>query len=163
MHKCHYSVLSLYAGLYNSGTNCWFYRNTKYFVRCIDTTALLPVCFLYKIWRDHCFNRITLQRRYNAVVGSHEHWPRYTWSALYWTWQPHPLEPLQFPPVIMRYYTLHVCYIVCSFFIYLFFIFFIVETLCMYLTWLPFYSFNPVNNKFLSLHCFVFFLIIQGN
>ena len=43
-----------------------------------------------------------------------------------------PLAPLQFPPVIMRYFTLHVCYIVCSFFIYFLF-FFIVETLCMYL------------------------------
>ena len=58
----------------------------------------------------------TLQHRYNVVVGSHEHWPRYTWSALHWTWRPHPLAPLQFPPVIMRYYILHVCYIVCSFF-----------------------------------------------
>ena len=99
----------------------------------------------------------TLQRHYNAVIGSHEHWPRYTWSALDWTWQPHPLAPLQFPPVIMRYYTLHVCYIVCFFFIYLFLFFFIVETLCMYLAWFPFHSFNPVNNKFLSLNCFVFF------
>ena len=56
--------------------------------------------------------------------------PRYTWSALYGTWQPHPLAPLQFPPVIMGYYTLHVCYIVCSFFIYLFFIFFLLLKLC---------------------------------
>ena len=86
--------------------------------------------------------------------------PRYTWSALYGTWQPHPLAPLQFPPVIMGYYTLHVCYIVCSFFIYLFifYFFFIVETLCMYLAWFPFYSFNPVNNKFFKLKLFCFLL-----
>ena len=76
------------------------------------------------LYLGHC-DLYTLQRRYNAVVGCHEHWPRYTWSALYWTWQPHPLAPLQFPPVIMRYYTLHVCYIVCSFFIYLFIYYFL--------------------------------------
>ena len=62
----------------------------------------------------------TLQRRYNAVVRRHAHWPRYTWSALYRTWQPHPRAPLQFPPVIMRYYILHVCYIACSFFMFFF-------------------------------------------
>ena len=54
------------------------------------------------------------------------------------------------------YEILHIaCMLYYMFLIYLFF--FIVETLCMYLAWFPFHSFNPVNNKFLSLNCFVFF------
>ena len=43
------------------------------------------------------------------------------------------------------------------FFIYLFFIFFYCRNFVHYFAWFLFYSFNPVNNKFLSLNCFVFF------
>ena len=80
------------------------------------------------------------------------------WSALYWTWQPTCTTA-----VSSSYYEiLHIaCMLYCMFLFYLF-IFFIVETLCMYLAWFPFHSFNPVNNKFLSLNCFVFFYDHSG-
>ena len=114
------------------------------------------------------FKANTLQRRYNAVVGSHEHWPRYTWSALYVVRVIRNMTttPTCTTAVSSSYYgILHIaCMLYCMFLFYLFIFFFFIETLCMYRAWFPFYSFNPVNNNFfkLKLFCF-FFMIIQGN
>ena len=120
-----------------------------------------------RCWRLDFRNYNTLQRRYNAVVGSHEHWPRYTWSALYVVRVIRNMTTTRTTAVSSSYYgILHIaCMLYCMFLFYLFiiylfiyFFFFIVETLCMYLAWFPFYSFNPVNNKFFKLKLFCFLL-----